>query len=331
MVRPPLFQRATVTRIIKETADARTFVLAPQDGPLTYQAGQFCTFKVTVDGRDLFRSYSMSSCPHSDTELTTTVKRVAGGQVSNWLHDNVVEGDVLEMTRPAGNFVLREAGVPFLGFSGGSGITPILSLAKYTLATTDRSVRLLCADRDEASIIFEANIAELIDRYPGRITVLRHLDSSGGFLTADAIENFVGADNFADNYICGPEAFMELVENSLPGPGRVFSERFGTPAPATAATPDKKVEGTVTVIHGKKKVQVPRRPNETLLESARRGGLNPPFSCEAGNCGTCIGQLTKGTATMRVNDALTPEEVADGLILTCQAVPDSDSTTVTFD
>lgn len=83
------FHRATVTRIIKETADARTFVLAPELQPFTYRAGQYCTFRVRVDGEECYRSYSMSSAPETDAELMTTVKRVPGGKVSNWMLDNV--------------------------------------------------------------------------------------------------------------------------------------------------------------------------------------------------------------------------------------------------
>src|SRR5580698_11628443 len=144
----PVFARATVSRIVKETADAATFVLDPDEQQFSYRAGQFCTFRVTVDGEDLYRSYSMSSAPETDAELMTTVKRVAGGKVSNWLVDNVVEGDELTMTRAAGTFVLGSASGPLLAFAGGSGVTPILSLAKSALAGTDRAVRLLCADRD---------------------------------------------------------------------------------------------------------------------------------------------------------------------------------------
>ncbi|MEV5834949.1 ferredoxin--NADP reductase [Nocardia sp. NPDC052112] len=342
MARPPLFQRATVTRIVKESADARTYVLAPHDGPIAYQSGQFCTFRVQVDGKDLYRSYSMSSAPETDGELMTTVKRVPGGQVSNWLHDNVVEGDELELTRAAGRFCLRPTEAALLGFSGGSGITPILSLAKSALASTARRVRLLCADRDRESVIFEAVLAELSGRYPGRLEVIRHLDSDRGFLTPEAVRDFVGADGGADCYVCGPEAFMEMIENALPGPGLVFSERFGAPAPALPATPATvetprattpvaTTDNTVTVILKGKKKSVPRKDGETLLESARRAGLAPPFSCEAGNCATCMAKVTKGHATLRRNDALTDDELADGYVLTCQAVPDTDSITVDYE
>lgn len=352
MARPPMFQRATVTRISKESADARTFVLAPHNGPITYRAGQFCTFRVSVDGRALFRSYSMSSAPETDGELMTTVKRVPGGAVSNWLHDNVVEGDELEMSQAAGRFCLRETRAPLLGFTGGSGITPVLSLTKSALATSDRRIRLLCADRDHDSVIFDTALADLATRYPGRLSVIRHLDSDSGFLTPEAIAEFVGSDGDADSYICGPEPFMEMVEQALPGPGPIFSERFGAPAPLLpdsenpaaetpaaqpsapenpTAPPNPAAEGTVTIILNRKKKTVPRNDGETLLESARRAGLTPPFSCEAGNCATCMAKVLDGHATLRQNNALTDDELDEGYVLTCQAVPDTDSITVDYE
>ncbi|MBS9375110.1 ferredoxin--NADP reductase [Rhodococcus sp. B50] len=339
MARPPLFQRATVTRIVKETDDARTYVLDPLDGPFTYKSGQFCTFKVKVDGTDLYRSYSMSSAPETDTEMMTTVKRVAGGAVSNWLHDNIAEGDEVEITRPAGTFLLREAAGPVLGFAGGSGITPILSLAKSALATTDRPVRLLIADRDRASAIFASLTDELVARHAGRLEVVRHFDDESGLLTPDAVQAFVGSDGGADSYLCGPEAFMDMVEAALPGPGNIYSERFGSAAEPikpedaqddTAPATSGEVKGTVSIRLGNQRASVPRHAGETLLESARRAGLAPPFSCEAGNCATCIAQITHGSATMRVNDALSEEEIADGYILTCQGVPDSEDIKVKY-
>ncbi len=346
MARPPLFQRATVTRIVKETDDARTYVLAPEGGPFTYRSGQFCTFKVTVDGTELYRSYSMSSAPETDSELMITIKRVPGGSVSNWLHDNISEGDSVEITRPAGTFLLRPAEGAVLGFAGGSGITPILSLAKSALASTDRRVRLLIADRDRASAIFETGIADLAAGYPSRFEVVRHYDDESGLLDPASVAAFVGSDTAADSYLCGPEAFMDMIEGALTGEGRIYSERFGSAAEpiqvadvpvaeaavteASAAKPAE-ITGTVSIRLGSKRVSVPRHPGETLLESARRAGLAPPFSCEAGNCATCIAKIVDGSATMRVNDALSDDEIADGYILTCQAVPDSNDIKVRYE
>lgn len=333
-----VFQRATVIRIIKETADAYTFVLAPHETPFPYRAGQYSTFQVRVDGEELYRSYSMSSAPATDTELMTTVKRIPGGKVSNWLLNNVAEGDELTMTRAAGTFCLDATDVPLLGFSGGSGITPILSLAKSALATTDRTVRLLCADRDAASAIFDDALAELAARHPGRLSVRRHRDTEHGLLDPATVAEFVGADTGADCYLCGPEGFMAVVRAGWPGPGRLFAEDFDpavpaqTPPPATTAEVNgAEVTGTVTIHLGRKTASVPRAARETLLESARRAGLAPPFSCEAGNCGTCIAHISEGSATMINNTVLDDDEVADGYILTCQGVPDGGSITVEYE
>jgi 3-ketosteroid 9alpha-monooxygenase subunit B len=333
-----VFQRATVTRIIKETADSRTYVLAPEEQPFSYRAGQFCTFRVTVDGEELFRSYSMSSAPETDTEVMTTVKRVVGGKVSNWIVDNVVEGDRLTITRAAGTFVLRPNAVPLLAFAGGSGVTPILSLAKSALAGTDRAVRILSADRDRASVIFEAAIDELAEQYPGRLSVERHLDDEQGLLDSAAVEKFVGEDTGADCYVCGPEGFMTVVRSALPDTANVLVEDFDASPPVKAPAPevseaagDVDSGGTVNIRLDRKKASVPRVPGETLLETARRAGLSPPFSCEAGNCGTCMAKLIEGEATMRTNDVLEDDEIADGYILTCQAVPDTPSITVLYE
>ncbi|OBJ30461.1 oxidoreductase [Mycolicibacter virginiensis] len=335
-----VFQRATVTRIVKETADAYTFVLSPHETPFPYRAGQYSTFQVRVDGEELYRSYSMSSAPESDTELMTTVKRVPGGKVSNWLLDNIAEGDELVMTRAAGIFCLQESTAPLLAFSGGSGITPILSLAKSALATTDRAVRLLCADRDASAAIFTGALDELAARYPGRLSVLRHCDADDGLLDAAAVTAFVGADTGADCYVCGPAGFMDVVRAAWPGPGRLFIEDFdvaAAPAPsasseaAPAPSTDAEVTGTVTIHLGRQKESVPRVARETLLESARRAGLAPPFSCEAGNCGTCIAHITEGSATMINNTVLDDDEVADGYILTCQGLPEGGSITVHYE
>jgi len=102
-------------------------------------------------------------------------------------------------------------------------------------------------------------------------------------------------------------------------------------AEPTPVAPADAPGGEVTIVLDRKRASVRQVPGETLLESARRAGMAPPFSCEAGNCGTCMAKLTEGTATMRINDALEEDEVEEGYVLTCQAVPDTDRTTVTYD
>src|SRR5271168_122397 len=148
-----------IARVVPETHDASSFVLdVPEDlaEAFRYQPGQFCTFRVHVDGDEQLRSYSMSSAPATDHELTVTVKRVAGGLVSNWFLDHLAEGDTIELTKPAGVFCPQDSERPLLAVCGGSGITPVMSIAKHVLATTGRSVRLLYANRDPNSVIFDA-------------------------------------------------------------------------------------------------------------------------------------------------------------------------------
>jgi ferredoxin-NADP reductase len=325
--------QARITRVIQETPDTRTYVI---DAPFGYRAGQFLTFRVC----GTLRSYSMSSCPDTDPELMTTVKRVPGGLVSNWMHDNLAPGDTVEVTQPAGVFCLRDTAgdsCPLVAFAGGSGITPIMSLAKSALATTARRVRILTANRDADSVIFAAELASLAERYPGRLDVRHHLDADSGFVTADEVADFAGADRGADFYLCGPEPFMELVQRALLAHGataeQILVERFGTEAgPADAGAQQAGAEsGTITILLDRERRFVPRHAGETLLESARRAGLEPPFSCEAGNCATCIARVTEGEVKMRLNNALDDDEVEEGWVLTCQSEPVTPNVTVVYE
>jgi ferredoxin-NADP reductase len=340
MARDHGFHSLRISRIIQETADTRTFVLgAPLDSrsAFTYRAGQF----VTIRACGTLRSYSMSSSPDTDSEVATTVKRVPGGLVSNWMHDHLVPGDVIEVTLPAGVFCLRETAAPLLAFCGGSGITPILSLAKSALATTDRRVRVLAANRDAGSVIFATTLAGLAARYPERFEVRHNLDIRHGFVSAGQVQEFAGADRDADCYLCGPAPFMEIVERALLGhgvdAGRILIERFDPAAsePASACLESSAAQhtqtATITIVLGGSTSRVAQRSGETLLQSARRAGLSPPFSCEAGNCATCMARVSEGEATMRVNNALDDDEVADGWILTCQGEPVTPNVTVVYE
>jgi ferredoxin-NADP reductase len=320
------FHAVRITRIIEETADARSYVL---DAPFGYRAGQFLTFRVC----GTLRSYSMSSSPDTDRELMVTVKRVPGGLVSNWMLDHLAVGDVVEATLPAGVFCLRENPAPVVAFCGGSGITPVMSLVKSALATTGRRVRVLAANRDLRSVIFAGALDSLVSRYPDRFSVRHHLDVSSGLLTGDGVREFAGQDKDGDFYLCGPEPFMALAERALLGhgvdAGHIFMERFDGAAGAVETTEEK--EGTVTIVLAGKRHTVSQHSGETLLESARRAGLAPPFSCEAGNCATCMARITEGEAKMRVNNALDDDEILDGWVLTCQGEPVTPHVTVVYE
>lgn len=339
MARDHGFHPVRITRVVDETPDTRTFAL---DVRFPYRAGQFLTFKVC----GTLRSYSMSSSPDSDTEPCVTVKRVPGGLVSGWMHERLRPGDTVEATRPSGSFCLRESGDgrPLVAYAGGSGITPVFSLVKSALATTDRPVRLLTAHQTAGSAIFREALEEWAARHSGRLDIREHVDDRDGLVTREEIRALAdGHVDEADFYLCGPERFMALVEETLMGRGvaadRILVERF-TPAdtgPAVTAPAEEPIAstapptGTVTVdLRGDRRT-VPRRPGESLLQSARRAGFTPPFSCESGDCATCMARLTRGEAKMRVNNALDADEVEEGYILTCQAEPTTPDVTVVYE
>jgi 3-ketosteroid 9alpha-monooxygenase subunit B len=336
------FHPLRIRRVVSETTEAVSLVLhVPADlaAAFAYRAGQFLTFRLTIGGRRLLRSYSMSSSPEVDDELQVTVKRVAGGLVSNWIADSLAAGDTLESTRPAGVFCLGDRTGDIVAFAGGSGITPVYSLLKTALETTGRRVRLLYANRDRESAIFAADLDALAARYPGRLTIAHHFDVAGGFIEADAIRGHMGQSigTAGEVFICGPGPFMDLVEQTLQGlgipPECIHIERF-TPADALPeaepAAGQTASETTVEIeLDGEVQTTV-HRPGTTILQTARQMGLTPPSSCEAGDCATCMGRLLAGSVTMRSNNALTGEEVDEGWILTCQAVPDSPSVRVIY-
>jgi ferredoxin-NADP reductase len=337
------FHPLRVRRVVDETHDTKSFVFdVPPElrDAFSYEAGQFCTFRIPLGDDELLRCYSMSSSPDVDDELTLTVKRVAGGRVSNWLLDEVAEGDELELTLPAGVFTLRDRATPIVAFAGGSGITPVVSVLKSALATTDRRVRLLYANRDERSVIFRAALDALAEHHGAQLEVVHHLDTEQGFVHSDLVREFVGDDLGADFYLCGPGPFMDVVEDALQlagvPPEQVFVERFAFAAsvrdePPAPAPSEPVVTESVTIVLGGKAHEVRYQPGETFLETARRAGLRAPFSCESGSCATCMARLEVGEAKMRVNNALMPDEVDEGWVLTCQGLPTSPTAKVVYE
>jgi 3-ketosteroid 9alpha-monooxygenase subunit B len=333
------FHPLRVAGVVRETAEARSFILeVPADlrDSFAYESGQFCTFRVWVDGVPHLRCYSMSSSPATDTELRVTVKRTTDGVVSNWMNDHLAPGDVVEATRPAGVFRLSERTGDVVALSAGSGITPVLSLVKTTLATTPRRVSLLYANRDEDAVIFRSELDALKDRHDTRFSLQHHLDVDRGFIGPDAIRGFTDGAEDPDFYLCGPGPFMDVAEGALTaigvGPDRIHIERF-TPeqwVPEVEPGDDALEASTITIELDGHTESTEYRPGTTILQMARQVGMAPPFSCESGSCATCMARLVEGTASMHVNNALTDDEVADGWVLTCQAVPTSSLVRVAY-
>jgi len=334
------FHRLRVSRIVPETADACTLVFeVPEDiRPLFgYEAGQFCNLRVEIEGMLHVRCYSMSSAPAVDEELAVTVKRVPEGLVSNWICDHLAPGDTIDASPPSGFFQLTATADDLVAFAAGSGITPIHSLVKEALTTSARPLRLLYANRDRASVIFADELAALERDHGGRLRVVHRFDDEHGLLDSDAVRSFTGECAGSQYYICGPAPFMEVVERALlemgAGPARLHIERF-TPAELPDLTPVVDRPGTptrVTIELAGRSATADHRPGTTILQTARQLGLAPPFSCESGSCASCMARLVDGAVSMRVNNALTPDEVDEGWILTCQSVPTSPDVHVVYE
>lgn len=346
-VRDHGFHALRVRRVVQETEEAASFVLEVPDDlrdRFAYRAGQFCNFRVAVGGESHLRCYSMSSSPAVDPELQVTVKRVPGGVVSNWFVDHLGPGDLVEVSPPTGFFQLTPEDGDVVAFAAGSGITPVISLLKTVLATTTRRARLLYANRDRQSVIFAAELDTLAARHPDRFQVVHHLDVERGFVGDAAVRALAGpgdgpsavVPDGAEYYVCGPAPFMDTVEGALVAsgvePGRVHIERFTGPEPSVVEPRDAPRRGAqVTIELGGHAGTTEHRPGTTILQTARQLNLNPPSSCEAGNCATCMAKVVDGVASMQVNNALTAEEVDEGWVLTCQAVPASETVHVVYD
>ena len=337
MLREHAFHPLTVVDVVDETADTRSYVLAippALEARFAYSAGQYCTFRATIGEEDIVRCYSMSSSPETGDPFTVTVKRVPGGKMSNSMNDALAPGDTIEVMPPAGRFVLRAGETPIVAFAGGSGITPILSIIKTALATTAREIALVYANRGPGSVIFADAIERLRAGSGGRLSVHHHLDSEKGFLDAAACAALVGDRTPADFFVCGPGPYMKIVQAGLDqrgvDPRRVFIERFELSDEARAAGEQSDTESITIRLDGRKR-RIRYEAGDTILDAARRAGLNPPFNCQAGSCGTCMAHLDEGRVTMRVNNALGPDEVEQGWILTCQAIPTSREVVVDYD
>ena len=203
-----------VADVIEETADAKSIVLEVPPAlkeRFAYESGQFLTFRVEVDGHRLVRCYSLASAPGIDPAHKVTVKRVVDGRASNWMNDSVAVGDTLEVMDPNGIFVLHDRETPIVLFSGGSGITPCISILKTALARTSRPIKLVYANRDDQSIIFKDELGALLSAHPDRLEIVHRLDDVHGFVDAARVVQEVGARQDADFYICGPGPFRQLV------------------------------------------------------------------------------------------------------------------------
>lgn len=325
-----------VAEVIRETHDSCSLVFdvpADLERRFRYKSGQFLGFKVPFEGQVLTRSYSLSSSPVCDPKPKVTVKRIDDGRISHWINDEVKAGDTLMVVPPAGLFVLNDKQRPVTFFAGGSGITPCISIIKTALLTTERKLRLVYANRDQRSIIFNDELERLRGEHPERLEIHHSLDDRDGFIDVKRIEHMAVDALEGDFYLCGPGVFMDLVERALAAlhvpAEQVHIERFVSPpdpqslkkaeVPAPAAGTEG-VPDSITVVLDGKPHEVSYQEGERVLAAVRRAGLDPPFSCEEGYCSCCMAKLTEGDVQMEANDCLSPDLLKEGWVLTCQSV-----------
>lgn len=332
------YHRLTVKAVREETAEAKSFVLAPEAGEaklFRYKPGQFLTFRIPHNSGEIVRSYSLSSAPGADPDMTVCVKRIADGRGSNWFNDHLTAGARIDAMLPAGRFVMRDSDAPLLLIAGGSGITPCLSLIKQALIDTGRQVKLIYINQHAASIIYRGVLDQFDARFSDRFTCQHWLDDAGGLITAPDIAKAANGWALADSYICGPGPLMDMAEETLGdlfgAEAIILTERFVSPddpedirAKPGIATPSGTawIESFKLTLDGKDHV-IPINAGETLLQAALAAGIDAPNSCTEGHCGTCMARLRQGEVSMTSTRALSKRNIQRGNVLACQASPSS--------
>ena len=354
------FHSLDVVDVRRETRDAIVVTLKPreEDAELfDFTQGQYLTFRRRFDEEELRRSYSICA-GKGEGFLQVGIKRVDGGAFSTWANESLAAGEVLEAMPPMGNFhtpLDPDAARHYLGFAGGSGITPVLSIIKTVLAAEPgSSFTLVYANRQISTIMFREDLEDLKNRYLGRLSVLHVLEAE-----AQEIDLFTGRIDAAKcaalfktwidlasvdtTYICGPEPMMLAIAGALKehglADGQIKFELFASGQPgrakkrvasSAAVTSNSTTEATITLDGATRTFRMPKE-GTSLLDAALEANLDAPYACKAGVCSTCRAKVLEGEAEMAVNHALEDYEVRQGYVLTCQCFPLSDKIVVSFD
>jgi len=334
-------------------------------GKFDYQHGQYLTLRFQFKGKEERRAYSLCSSPSMDKHLKIGVKRVYKGLVSNHINDNVKVGGEIEVMPPQGHFNTKLDGnqeKDYFLICAGSGVTPMLSILKSVLEEEPKSsVYLLYGNRNEDSIMFKEELDALEKRYAGQLKVIHTLSKpkvrkEGGFFglfakkvvdwqgmkgridgrtAKEIISKYRDENRGIESFLCGPVGMMQTVEDTLKSMGvdedNIHIEWFTSP---NTVGEGKSIEGSgakATVVMNGKEIELSLLPNETILDGLLRIDEDPPYSCMSGACSTCVCKLEDGKAEMERCLALSDDEVADGLILSCSAIPTTDKIKVNFD
>jgi ring-1,2-phenylacetyl-CoA epoxidase subunit PaaE len=283
------------------------------------------------------------------------VKKVDGGAFSSWAADELKAGDELDVMTPTGRFGIAHAPDQariYVGFAAGSGITPILSIAKGVLAREPQSrFFLFYGNRSTSRVLFREALEDLKDRFMQRLSIFHvisgeqqdipilHGRLDGGKVRV-LLRSLVPASSVDHVFVCGPTGMSEDIEATCRdigiGENCIHVERFvsglgGKPRPKAAVAPSAPAKAMASLVIDGKRREVPVAEGESILDAALRAGMDLPFACKGGMCSTCRAKLVEGDARMDVNYSLEPWELKAGFILTCQARPVSEKVMVDYD
>jgi len=353
---PPSFHKVRISskEFLTEDAAEFTFSIPEEVQPeFMFLAGQYLTFKCQIQGEEVRRSYSLCSSP-GERLWKVGIKRVEHGVFSNYALDELQVGDFVDVMTPMGNFQYNPAPLEaknIVLFAAGSGITPILSIAKTVLSEeVNSSVTLFFGNKGFSSIMFIEELENLKNKYLTRFRVI-HLfsqESQGIPLQMGRINEeklpllhkaFLSHDAIDGIYVCGPEAMILAVKSyfeqtGLPKSAIHFELFLSGLAKTTTQEKVKMASASCRVsliIDDDQLVFDMMETDNNLLDAAQKAGADVPYACKGGVCCTCKAKILEGSAQMRVNYALEAEEVEQGYVLTCQAVPTSSAITISFD
>lgn len=350
------FHTLQVKAVLRDTPDSVAVELAVPaelEAQFAFVPGQYLTLRTTVDGEDVRRPYSICS-GRTEGALRVGIKKVAGGRFSTFANEELAAGDTLQVMPPTGHFewlAPPTEGVRHLGFAAGSGITPILSIAKSVLEERpDDHFTLFYGNRTQASVMFLDALHDLKDRFMGRFRIVHLLTREAtdvellhGRLDRERVRALAEAGLFDPArtdvaYVCGPGEMIDEVERGLVELGvakdRIRAERF-TPAPGTTprkmvAIPTLQGAEVEAVLDGTRRAFTVQS-DEDVIHAAARQGIELPYSCAGGMCCTCRCKVLEGEVDMAVNYSLEPWELEAGFVLACQSRAKTDRVVLDFD
>lgn len=354
----PTFHRLSIQDIRRETDETVSVAFTVPDdlkAAYAFQSGQYLTFKVNLDGEEIRRSYSLCSAPY-EGEWRVAIKKVEHGKFSTYANEHLSVGQEMEVMTPTGSFttaISPERKKSYLLFAAGSGITPVISLAKSILHTEAESlVTLFYGNKNFNSIIFREELEALKNEHMNRFRLVHILSRENlgnriqkGRINAEKCDQLAKAFLTFDKehkedvevFVCGPEDMIHAVKERMTEfgipPRQIHFELFGT----SQKKPIVKAEGPVVdanvriILDGDAYDLHLQSDSDNILDAAQQSGADLPFACKGGVCCTCKAKILEGTARMDVNYGLEQDEIEAGYILTCQAHPTSEKLVVSFD